>query len=421
MKRILLLVGTRPEAIKMAPVIKAVRDAPDMEAVVVSTGQHRELLQQVIDLFEIEIHHNLAVMQPSQTLESLTASLITSIGNLMRKVKPALALAQGDTTTAFVASLASFYQRIPFGHVEAGLRTGNLQAPFPEEANRRLISVLATLHFAPTDIGRANLLREGISPERVLVTGNTVIDALLMEVRAQQSPANVKKIERSMVQSMGSDWATHPFVLITGHRRENFGPGFAEICAAIAELAARFPTHRFVYPVHPNPNVQRPVYNLLGKKPNIRLIPAVDYRTFIAMLRKCALVLTDSGGVQEEAPSLGKPVLVMRETTERPEGVRAGTVRLVGASAKRIVSSVSELLRDTQAYQKMSEAVNPYGDGRAAPRIVNFLRRFQSEPEAFPHASDFAADAPKAAISDVEAALLASAAAEQAIEAPTSK
>jgi UDP-N-acetylglucosamine 2-epimerase (non-hydrolysing) len=390
MKRILLFVGTRPEAIKMAPVIKAVQDAPDMEAVVVSTGQHRELLQQVIDLFEIKIDHDLAVMRADQTLESLTASLITGVSNLLKKVKPALALAQGDTTTAFVSALASFYQRIPFGHVEAGLRTGNLQAPFPEEANRRLVSVLATLHFPPTEVGRANLLREGVPSEQILVTGNTGIDALLIEVRAQQSRAVMKRIARSMVQSIGADWSTRPFVLITGHRRENFGGGLEEICNAIAELSVRFPGHRFVYPVHPNPNVRRPVYQLLGRKPNICLLPPLDYRTFIAMLRHCALVLTDSGGVQEEAPTLGKPVLVMRETTERPEGVQAGTVRLVGACAQRIVSSVSELLRDSQAMRNMTEAVNPYGDGHAAPRIVDCIRKFYSEPDVFPHASDFA-------------------------------
>ena len=392
MKRILLFVGTRPEAIKMAPVIKAVEAAPDMEAVVVSTGQHRELLQQVIDLFDIEIHHNLSVMQPNQSLESLTANLVTSIGHLLKKVKPALAIAQGDTTTAFAAALTSFYQRIPFCHVEAGLRTGNLNAPFPEEANRRVIAVLASMHFSPTDAARANLLREGVAPERILVTGNTVIDALLMEVRAQQSASVTRRIDRLLRQSIGADWR-QPYVLITGHRRENFGAGMQEICAAIGELATRFPGHRFIYPVHPNPNVQRPVYDLLGKMPNVRLLPPLDYRTFIALLRHCVLVLTDSGGVQEEAPTLGKPVLVMRETTERPEGVRAGTVRLVGACAERIVSSVTELLSNDAAFREMAQSVNPYGDGHAASRIITCLRKFQSESEMFPASSDFSGGA----------------------------
>lgn len=374
-KRIALFMGTRPEAIKMAPVVDAVRSSEDFEAIVISTGQHREMLRQVVDLFEIKVDHDLDVMQPNQTLASLTARLMTRVDESLDQLKPDMVIAQGDTTTTFVTALASFYRRLPFGHVEAGLRTGNVFSPFPEEANRRLTTPLATLHFPPTEWGRQNLLREGVKDADIAVTGNTVIDALRMELARQQRPDVAARVHERLSAAVGPDWKDVPFVLITGHRRENFGGGFDEICAAIATLARRFPDYRFVYPVHLNPNVQRPVREKLGGLDNVRLIAPQEYREFVALMSKSRLILTDSGGVQEEAPSLGKPVLVMRDTTERPEGVDAGTLLLVGAVADTIVSNATRLLTDEAAYQKMAEAKNPYGDGRAAARIVQRIRR----------------------------------------------
>lgn len=374
MTKIAVFMGTRPEAIKMAPVIAALREAPDMRPIVVSTGQHREMLQQVVDLFELAVDHDLAVMEPNQTLAALTARLITAIDGLLEGVKPDLALVQGDTTTVLAAALACFYRRIAIGHVEAGLRTGNLLAPFPEEANRSLAGRLVTLHFAPTEFGRANLLREGVSDERIAVTGNTVIDALHWEVQRQKQSEIRSRVHESLARELGGDWDRVPYVLITGHRRENFGAGFEQICRALTILAERFADHRFIYPVHLNPNVQRPVRAMLGALGNVKLIPPKDYREFVGLMSCCRLVLTDSGGVQEEAPSLGKPVLVMRETTERPEGVEAGTVKLVGTHAPTIVEHVSRLLGDERAYRTMAEAKNPYGDGKAAGRIVERIR-----------------------------------------------
>jgi UDP-N-acetylglucosamine 2-epimerase (non-hydrolysing) len=375
MKTIAIFIGTRPEAIKMAPVIAAFASSGDFRPIVVSSGQHREMLQQVIELFDIRVDHDLAVMQPNQTLASLTARLVGSIDQLLERVRPDLVLAQGDTTTTFAASLGSFYRRIPFGHVEAGLRTGKIWSPYPEEANRRLTTTLTTLHFPPTDTSRQNLLREGIADEQITVTGNTVIDALNMEVARQSSPAVWQGVRRTIDAALGADWLEKPYVLITGHRRENFGAGFEQICAALAELAGRFPSHQFIYPVHLNPNVQKPVHDKLGGFPNIRLIAPLNYREFVALMRHAVLILTDSGGIQEEAPTLGKPVLVMRDDTERPEGVEAGTVALVGADRQRIASRVAELLTDPAAYRRMAEAKNPYGDGRASARIVERVRR----------------------------------------------
>ena len=373
--------GTRPEAIKLATVIAALRREKDFNVVVVSTGQHREMLQQVVDLFGIKVDHDLAVMQPNQTLASLTARLMTSIDELLEKVKPDLALVQGDTTTVLVASLACFYRRIPIGHVEAGLRTGNIWSPFPEEANRTLAGKLITLHFAPTEFGRDNLLREGVDDGQIIVTGNTVIDALKWEVQRQQSPDVQRAIHQRLAADLGDDWNRVPYVLITGHRRENFGEGFQQICKALQSLAAKFSDHRFVYPVHLNPNVQKPVRELLGSLRNVKLIPPKDYSEFVALMNACKVVLTDSGGVQEEAPSLGKPVLVMRDTTERPEGVQAGTVKLVGTNAQTIVNEVTTLLCDAKAYRKMAEAVNPYGDGLASGRIANRIRKHFGEAD----------------------------------------
>ena len=376
MHRIAVFMGTRPEAIKMAPVIAALNAANDMDPLVVSTGQHREMLAQVVDLFGIQVDHDLDVMQPNQTLATLSARLMTSIDELLQTEKPDFALVQGDTTTVLMAALASFYHRVPIGHVEAGLRTGNIWSPYPEEANRKLASGIMTLYFPPTALSRQNLLDERVDEENIVVTGNTVIDALHMEIERQQQPEVQAAIQQHLSSILGDDWQSHPYVLITGHRRENFGGGFDQICAALGTLAERFPDHRFIYPVHLNPNVQGPVYEKLGNFENIRLIPPQDYRYFVALMNASQVVLTDSGGVQEEAPGLGKPVLVMRDTTERPEGVDAGTVKLIGTDAERIITEVSTLLTDSTAYQKMSEAVNPYGDGNAAQRIVEKIRSY---------------------------------------------
>jgi len=367
---ILVFIGTRPEAIKMAPVIKSLEQTPGLRPLVISTGQHREMLQQVVDLFGITVHRDLAVMQPNQTLASLSARLLVAIDEVLAEHQPAMALVQGDTTTVLMAALACFYRRIPIGHVEAGLRTGNIWSPFPEEANRKLSSPLVSLHFAPTAGSRDNLLREGIDPHTIHVTGNTVIDALFLELERQKRPDARAAIRSRLDALLGTAWHDRPYVLVTGHRRENFGGGFDEICTALATLADRFADHLFIYPVHLNPNVQKPVYERLGDRANVRLIPPQAYAEFVTLMHGSRVILTDSGGVQEEAPSLGKPVLVMRDTTERPEAVAAGTVRLVGADAKAIIANVSELLTDPDCYRRMSESLNPYGDGKAAPRIA---------------------------------------------------
>ncbi|MCH7959692.1 MAG: UDP-N-acetylglucosamine 2-epimerase (non-hydrolyzing) [Candidatus Hydrogenedentes bacterium] len=376
MKRILVCIGTRPEAIKMAPVIRALLADDRFDPIVVSTGQHREMVAQVVSLFDLPIAHDLDVMQPNQTLASLTARLMTSIDTLLNEIQPDLVLVQGDTTTVFVTSLACFYRHIDVAHVEAGLRTGDLRAPFPEEANRKLAAPLMALHFCPTTRSRENLLAEQVPEERIEVTGNTVIDALFMELERQSDATVQESISASLAKRLGDTWNTRPFVLVTGHRRENFGDGFREICGALDELAGRFTDHAFVYPVHLNPNVREPVHAMLEGHKNIHLIDPVDYSEFVALMNASTLVLTDSGGVQEEAPSLGKPVLVMRDATERPEGVDAGTVKLVGANSGRIVEQVTQLLTDTAAYDAMSKTVNPYGDGKAAPRILARLHRF---------------------------------------------
>lgn len=374
--RVVVFVGTRPEAIKMAPVIHALDDADDFDVRVVSTGQHREMLQQVVDLFGLRVDRELDVMRPDQGLAGLTARLLTACDGALEELQPDIALVQGDTTSVLAASLACFYRHIPLGHVEAGLRTGNLAAPFPEEANRVLAGRLVTLHFAPTSFGERNLLAEGVDPDRICVTGNTVIDALHMEVARQAQPEVAQALEQEIGALIGSDWKERPMVLVTGHRRENFGQGFEAICDALAMLAERFPGHRFVYPVHLNPNVQGPVYERLSRVSNVQLIEPQPYSQFVALMRASRLVLTDSGGVQEEAPGLGKPVLVMRETTERPEGVEAGTVRLVGADREGIVAQVTSLLQDESLYSTMAQAQNPYGDGKAAARIVERIRTY---------------------------------------------
>jgi UDP-N-acetylglucosamine 2-epimerase (non-hydrolysing) len=376
-RNILVFMGTRPEAVKLAPVVTALRSATDFRCTVVATGQHKEMFRQVAETFGIVVDADLDVMRPNQSLAGLTARLVESVDGWLGSAEPDMALVQGDTTTVLATALACFYRRIPIGHVEAGLRTGNIWSPFPEEVNRKLATPLVSLHFAPTEAARAALLREAIPQDTISVTGNTVIDALRIEVAAQASDAALRgRLGEELGQLMGADWAQVPTVLITGHRRENFGEGIEQICKAIATLAERFADHRFVYPVHLNPNVLVHVNRLLGGLPNVKLIPPQGYRNFVALMAHSRLVLTDSGGVQEEAPSLGKPVLVMRDTTERPEGVAAGTALLTGTNAQAIISHATRLLTNEAAYRSMATARNPYGDGHAAERIVERIRRY---------------------------------------------
>ena len=368
-QKVMVVFGTRPEAIKMAPVVSALRATPGIETLVAVTAQHRQMLDQVLDLFDIVPDDDLDVMEPGQTLPGLFGRILNGMTAVLERRQPDLVLVHGDTSTTLAAALAAFYAKVPVGHVEAGLRTGNLQAPWPEEANRRLTAPLTSLHFAPTPRSSDNLRREGIDPTSIHVTGNTVIDALL---------AVVDKIEEQPTLK-GELAARFPFlddskrlILVTGHRRENFGGGFEQMCGALADLADRDDT-QIVYPVHLNPNVQEPVKRILGDKPGVVLIEPLDYLPFVYLMSRSHLILTDSGGVQEEAPSLGKPVLVMRETTERPEAVDAGTVRLVGTDRSRIVEEATTLLDDQDAYQAMSRAHNPYGDGKAASRIAEVV------------------------------------------------
>jgi UDP-N-acetylglucosamine 2-epimerase (non-hydrolysing) len=376
-RNIVTFMGTRPEVVKLAPVVAALRSADDFRCMVVATGQHKEMFRQAAETFGLAVDADLDVMRPNQSLAGLTARLMDGIDGWLGSARPDLALVQGDTTTVLVASLACFYRRIPIGHVEAGLRTMNIWSPFPEEVNRRLAAPLVTLHFAPTEAARAALLREAIPEEAITVTGNTVIDALRIEVATQAGDALVRaRIHEELSRSVGADWAQVPFVLITGHRRENFGDGIEQICHAIVALAYGFPDHRFVFPVHLNPNVLTHVTRLLRNQSNVRLTAPLCYRNFVALMARCRLVLTDSGGIQEEAPSLGKPVLVMRNTTERPEGVAAGTALLTGPHAPAIIEHATRLLTDEAAYRHMASARNPYGDGHAAERIVSRIRRY---------------------------------------------
>jgi UDP-N-acetylglucosamine 2-epimerase (non-hydrolysing) len=375
-KNIAVIMGTRPEAIKLAPVVKALEKAADLRPLVVSTGQHRDMLRQVVGVFDVRLDEDLDVMLPGQSLAALSARLLVRIDEWLGKAAPDLVLVQGDTTTVLMAALASFYRQIPVGHVEAGLRTGNIYAPFPEEANRKLASSLTTLHFAPTEAAREHLLREGADDSTILVTGNTVVDALQLEIARQRDPAVRKAIHLRLAGLIGKDWAEVPYVLVTGHRRENFGAGFRQICEGIRQLSEKHGDVRIIYPVHLNPNVRGPVHDLIVGRENVSLVPPQEYADFVALMSHCTVILTDSGGVQEEAPSLGKPVLVMRDVTERPEGVEAGTVRVIGASAERIVDGVSRLLNDREEYERMSRIRNPYGDGRAAGRIVERIRWF---------------------------------------------
>lgn len=373
--KIAVIFGTRPEAIKLAPVVLALRRHLRLSCRVCVTAQHRQMLDQVLDVFGIVPDVDLDLMQPGQTLAGLTARAIEAIDEFLAEQRPELVLVQGDTTTVFCASLASFYRQIPVGHVEAGLRTGNLKSPWPEEANRLLTTRLASLHFTPTEMNRRNLIREGVASETIFVTGNTVIDALFVALeRVRKLPPEIPGLP---VETMAS-WNGCPIVLITGHRRENFGPGFESICRAVFDLARRFHDVQFVYPVHLNPCVREPVNRILGEAgtANVHLIDPLPYLPFVWLMDRATLLLTDSGGVQEEAPSLGKPVLVMRDTTERPEAVEMGTVKLVGTDMKSIVANVSALLTDKTAYAAMANAVNPYGDGQATGRILAVCEQF---------------------------------------------
>ena len=374
-KKIAVIFGTRPEAIKLAPVILALQADRTFACHVCVTAQHRQMLDQVMAIFSIKADCDLDLMQPDQTLAGLTARAVEGLDRYLAREKPDAVLVQGDTTTVFCGALAAFYHQIPLGHVEAGLRTGNLYSPWPEEANRVLTSRLARWHFAPTAVSRNNLLAENVPQENIYVTGNTVIDALFLA--QERLRANNLRIEGLPEFLQPQTHAGQPrMVLITGHRRENFGDGFESICQAIAALARRYPQVHFVYPVHLNPRVREPVERILGRaeRANIHLIEPLEYLPFVGLMSRADLLLTDSGGVQEEAPSLGKPVLVMRDTTERPEGVEAGTVRLVGTDFDAIVSSTAELLDSDAAYSRMSRAVNPYGDGKSAQRIVGILK-----------------------------------------------
>lgn len=369
--RVLNVFGTRPEAIKMAPVVRALDDAPDMECRVCVTAQHREMLDQALALFDIVPDHDLNVMRADQDLAHITQAVLVGVSAVLAEERPDRILVHGDTTTTFAAALAGFYAKIPVGHVEAGLRTGMRYAPFPEEINRRLTDSLSDLHFAPTASAAANLADEGISGNGVSITGNTVVDALLHVVERLRTDS---AIEAEMAGRFPFLRGERRLILVTGHRRENFGDGFERICHALAQLAARADVD-VVYPVHLNPNVREPVHRLLGGLPNVHLLKPLDYLPFVYLMDRCHLVITDSGGIQEEAPSLGKPVLVMRDVTERPEAVEAGTVRLVGTDADAIVTAAASLLDDDAEYVKMSRAHNPYGDGHAAERIVEEIRR----------------------------------------------
>jgi len=366
----LCVFGTRPEAIKMAPLVQALAMDKRFEAKVCVTGQHREMLDQVLDLFAIKPDYDLNIMKAGQDLTDVSTAILQGMKSVFAEFKPDVVLVHGDTATTLAVSLASYYQQIPVGHVEAGLRTGNLYSPWPEEGNRKLTGALARFHFAPTDTSRKNLLREGVADNTIHVTGNTVIDALLEVVDKLQRDDKLQKTFGSQFSYLDT---YSRLVLVTGHRRESFGGGFERICTALARIAEEFPDVGILYPVHLNPNVREPVNRLLTDIPNVHLIEPLEYLPFVYLMHRSALILTDSGGIQEEAPSLGKPVLVMRDTTERPEAVEAGTVRLVGTDADNIVRHVSELLKNKQAYDSMAYAHNPYGDGKACARIVDAL------------------------------------------------
>lgn len=383
MKKIMLVFGTRPEAIKMAPLVKEFQKHPDkFETIVCVTGQHREMLDQVLEIFDIEPDYDLNIMKQAQDLYDVTARVLTGMRDVFNECRPDVVLVHGDTTTSTAAALAAFYQQILVGHVEAGLRTHDIYSPWPEEMNRQITGRIATYNFAPTTLSRQNLLREGIAEESITVTGNTVIDALYWVVGKMKNDIELSSGLEDSLKKAGYDVSRladgRKLVLITGHRRENFGDGFISMCTAIKDLAQKYPDVDFVYPMHLNPNVRKPIHEVFGEElsdfANMFFIEPLEYLSFVFLMEKATLVLTDSGGIQEEAPGLGKPVLVMRDTTERPEALEAGTVKLVGTNYDMIVNEVSALLDDEKAYEKMSKAVNPYGDGRACERIVERVR-----------------------------------------------
>jgi len=374
MRKILFIFGTRPEAIKVAPVInKLKKENHNWKVGVCLTAQHREMLDQVLNIFNIKLDYDLNIMKQNQDLYDITSNILINIKNVLNDFQPDLVLVHGDTTTTFVSSLAAFYKKIEVGHIEAGLRTGDIYYPFPEEANRKLTTSLAKYHFAPTIIAKENLLNEGVKEENIIVTGNTGIDALFLALNKIKKNKN---LEKKIINKFSSTFSIldSQFILVTAHRRESFGKGFINICEAIKELAIKYPKIKFIYPVHLNPNVKRPVKEILSNIKNIFLIEPLEYLEFVYLMSKSYLILTDSGGIQEEAPSLGKPVLVMRDITERVEALEAGTVKLVGTDKSRIIKEVSRLIEDKNEYDKMSKAVNPYGDGKASERIAKFLK-----------------------------------------------
>jgi UDP-N-acetylglucosamine 2-epimerase (non-hydrolysing) len=376
-KKIMLVFGTRPEAIKMAPLLHALKDDADQfEPVVCVTSQHREMLDQVLSIFDIFPDIDLDLMKKNQNLSDLTSLILTQMQKVFIKHQPDIVLVHGDTTTTLATSIAAFYQSIPVGHVEAGLRTYNLKAPFPEEFNRQITGKITKWHFAPTNFSKKNLLSEGISKSSITVTGNTVIDALHWILkRIDQDEDCQKDLKNILKKHLSFDWQNEKFVIITAHRRENFGDGFLNICSAIKSLALKYPKVHFVYPIHLNPNVSKPVKEILKAIYNIHLIKPLEYMTFVYLLNHSQLVLTDSGGIQEEAPSLSKPVLVMRDSTERPEAIENGNIELVGSNKEKIIKGVSRLLDDKEHYQMMSSTHNPYGDGLACKRIVDVLKK----------------------------------------------
>ena len=380
-KKIMLVFGTRPEAIKMAPLVIKLKQREDLETIVTVTGQHRQMLDQVLDLFEIKPDYDLDIMRPGQDLFDVTARIITGMRTVLDAARPDLVLVHGDTSTSTAAALSAFYRRIPVGHVEAGLRTGDIYSPWPEEMNRRLTGRLATMHFAPTEASKGNLLRENVSPDNIAVTGNTVIDALKMVVAKIDADTKIEQDIRKQIAEMGYDCSRldgkRRLVLITGHRRENFGDGFLNICNAIRHLAETHPDTDFVYPMHLNPNVRKPIAQVFGDESsrleNIFFIDPLDYLPFVYMMKSAYLILTDSGGIQEEAPSLGKPVLVMRSVTERPEALEAGTIHLVGTDRQTIIDTCERFLLDEEYYRNHTLIANPYGDGTACEKIIDFI------------------------------------------------
>ena len=380
MKNMMLVFGTRPEAIKMSPLVKEFQKYPEkFETIVCVTGQHREMLDQVLRIFDIQPDYDLNIMKQGQDLYDVTARVLTGMRDVLKETRPDIVLVHGDTTTSTAAALAAFYQQIPVGHIEAGLRTHNIYSPWPEEVNRQITGRIATYHFAPTSLSKDNLLQEGISGEQIIVTGNTVIDALYMVVEKIKNDGILSCELEKVLKASGYDISRlsdgRKLVLITGHRRENFGDGFISMCKAIKSLSEKYPEVDFVYPMHLNPNVRKPIHEVFGEsqRANLFFIEPLEYLSFVYLMEKSAIVLTDSGGIQEEAPGLGKPVLVMRDTTERPEALEAGTVKLVGTDYDKIVNEVSGLLDNQEYYEKMSKAINPYGDGKACSRIVKAL------------------------------------------------